>query len=164
MYIFQSLLWNYRHGNESIPRKPPAEFVKGYEMKYSQQGEVNHAGRDRERGKAPMSPIADAACSAQQHSRADTDVVWLAGLPPPLSDPGKALPSHSAVRSCCTRGSACPCSACACAPQHGGESRQGFMLILGNLASFKFRISAQTHFFSPQQSLFVRTSIFSGNM
>lgn len=44
-----------------------------------------------------------------------------------------------------------------------GGSRQGFMLIMENLASFKFRISAQTHFF-PQRSLFVRTSIFSGNM
>lgn len=69
-----------------------------------------------------MSPIADAAFSAQQRRRADTDVVWLARLPPPLSDPGKAFPSHSAVRSCCTRGSACPCAACACAPQHGGRA------------------------------------------
>lgn len=69
-----------------------------------------------------MSPIAEAAFSAQQHPRADTDVVWLAGPPPPLSDPGKAFPSHSAVRHCCSKGSAHPCAACACAPQHGGKA------------------------------------------
>lgn len=48
------------------------------------------------RGEGPMSPRADAACSAQQHCRADTDEVWLTGLPP-HSEPGKAFPPHRAV-------------------------------------------------------------------
>lgn len=52
-YILQSLLWSYRHGHESIPRKPPAEFVKGQEMKYLQQVEVNHAGKETGREGRP---------------------------------------------------------------------------------------------------------------
>lgn len=141
--------WERIHSQEAL-----AGFVKGCEMKYSQQVEANHGGKEQGEGKAPMSPSADAACSAQQNCRADTDEVGLTGLPPHSQSQEKhsPLPVLSHRRLCMSM-----CHLCTSA---WGESRQGSMLVLGNLASFKFRISAQTHFFPPAIPLCQDFSIF----
>lgn len=64
-YTALSLLCSYRLGHESTHRKSPAEFVKGQEMKYSQQvwKQITLERRDRKRGKVPLSLLANANCS-----------------------------------------------------------------------------------------------------
>lgn len=162
-YILQSLLWSCRQGHESIPRKPPAEFVKGREMKHSQQVEVNHTEEETEREGSPPEPhrgccrLRLGAASSVPGQTPAWFASWLAGaargaagdpgaVPPnTVLDTGKTCPSTRCQKRSCERPSVSVCMFVH-APLRAEGERGVFPADPGNLASFYPRISARTLF------------------
>lgn len=141
--------WEGIHSQEAL-----AGFVKGCEMKDSQQVEANHGGKEQGEGRPPLAPVQ--MLPAQPSSIAGQTLMRLGSQHTLRAR--KSIPPSQCWH---TGGSACPCATCA--PQHGGKAGRvpcwswGIWLPLNSGSLLKL-------IFSPQQSLFVRTSVFSGNM